>query len=283
MDRKTSSSSFAALLIAGLLAGSIFISAANAGNLPIAATGWNSDVVVGSDTEPAVDVAPSGTFSWFSSGAVDHNGNAHLDGLPMGTNFTSAATAGGGTVFHLQPVTASNNLKLGYGYPSTGSLQISGNYSSISILAASYDADTGPANRGIGTYTIHYSNATTQTGNYSAFDWNTDLYGNSTNHAITGLGRNNGLGGTVGFNGGIGGGNTLESGFIYEKPVNFGLYETDLLTDPTLGITSIDFNIANSASGTSVFALSGTAVPEPTSMGLLGAAAFAFLGRRRRA
>ena len=132
---------------------------APAANIPIAVSGFNSNIVASSPTDLVVRADPFGqngaATSWFSAGAVDNFGVTHPDGLPMGTTFVSAASNGGGTVFQLQPVNSNNNLRLGDGHAGVGTLTLDGTtgYRSLSVLAASYNGGGTP------TLTIHYIGA----------------------------------------------------------------------------------------------------------------------------
>jgi hypothetical protein len=252
--------------------------------VPITLTGWNADVVT--DANPATRFAvgfDAGTpgvdaGSWFEAGA-----GGHADGLPSGQNFSSAIidpVTGGPTTFHLQPANGNNVLQLGGGHPASNTLTLAtpGTYSSLSILAASgssFGLTTG-------TLVLHFTDGTSSSLlSYNAFDWSAVTAGVGPFVALGGVARNF----DVGTNG---------TGFIYYRPHEppYALYETDINL-AALGLAgrdlqSITFNEATGPSGvgsTGIFAVSGVAVPEPSTLALLvsgGLGLASYRLRRRR-
>jgi hypothetical protein len=234
---------------------------------PIAVTGFNRDVVTDANTSVRyADSVDIGTAAWFESGAVDNNGTAHPDGLPAGL-LTSAFTnplTGGHTAFQLQPFSSNNALLMQYPSSNSGTLTFTtpSRYQTLSLLAAGYNA----ASNGVGTVVINFTDGThSQPLNYIASDWG---FG-TTNIAIDGRGRN--------FNRGSDG-----KAFNYNQPVPFKLYETDLdlnaLGLSALPISSLTFTggtisdqpgVPNHGPLTTIFAVSGTSVPEPNALALL--------------
>jgi hypothetical protein len=250
---------------------------------PISLTGYNLDIVT--DANKAVRFATPldiGTADWFEKGAVDDNGFVRNDGLPAG-NFTSAFTnsvTGGHTAFQFQPFNGNNALLMRYPSSNTGSLSLATPraYNSLAILAAAYNS----AAAGMGTVVINFTDGSHSAPlSYNAFDWG---FGPS-NVAIGGLGRN--------FDSGNG------TAFNYNQPVPFGLFETDLnlaalglnvtpISSLTFtgGIVSDQPGVPNHGPSTSIFAVSGSSVPEPSSviraaLGLAGLVARVWRRRKR--
>jgi subtilisin-like proprotein convertase family protein len=145
------------------------------GDQPLAAAGYNQDVVVersatGGNTAPyitqAFDVANN--FGFYEAGLVATNytgGNATLEGLPQGGLFTSALD--GATVFQLGPYTGNNVLYMDAASPSgTLSLATPAACASISILATS--ANGG----GSGSFVINFQDGSSSSPiGFNAPDW----------------------------------------------------------------------------------------------------------------
>jgi hypothetical protein len=129
-------------------------------------------------------------------------------------------------------------------------------YSTLSLLGS---AGHGPNSV---SYTINYADASTQTGTISVTDWFGGTAAYTTNGRVT-----------------VGSG-TFDS-------VNGGnprLYGFDItLTNTTSPVNSVALSSASSTSTAAFFSLSGTPVPEPGTIGILGIAATGLLVRRRRA
>jgi len=258
-----------------LLLAAFGVSTAPCAPLPIVLTGYNRDVV--SDATAAVRFADrfdGGAAAWFERG-LDDGGTIRNDGLPSGTTFTSARVnpvTGGNTVFSLQPAMGNNVLRLGDTDAKSNTLTLTtpSRYANLAILASSGSGG------GQGTFKLNFDDGTSsQLILFDAFDWNQETPGAGPSVALGNLGRN----GNIGVDG---------KGFVYDKPVPFALYETDInliplgLSDKT--ITSITFNKPDGSFITGIFAVSGT-VPEPGSLALCGAGLVGLLAygwRRRR-
>ena len=164
-------------------------------------------------------------------------------------------------------------------FPSTNTASLSLTtphaYSNLAILAAGYNA----ASNGTGTVVINFVDGSQSAPlAYNAFDW-----GTGTSHfAISNLGRN--------FDSGPSG-----TAFNYNKPVPFGMYETDIdlaaLGLNGIPISSLTFNggtvsdqpgVPNHGPDTGIFAVSGVAVAEPSTLLLASAAVLVALLARRQ-
>jgi hypothetical protein len=229
---------------------------------PISVAGFNRDVVT--DANKSIRFASPvdiGTADWFEAGAIDDGGTQHFDGLVAGS-LTSALTnpvTGGQTVFQLQPFNGNNALLLQYPAANTGTLSFvtPSRYRTLAILSAGYNA----ASNGLGSFVINFSDGSQSSPlNYNAFDWG---FGQS-NIAIDGRGRN--------FNSGGDG-----KAFNYNQPVPFKLFETDvdlvalglnghLVSSLTFsgGTISDQPGVPNHGPWTTIFAVSGVTVPEPS-------------------
>jgi len=230
---------------------------------PIAATGWNHDVVVENTA-----TAPYSTYA--TPFDIPNNYGFYQAGLPGSTQglpttgtFNSLVD---GSTFQFQRYTANNVLQLKTGTNSTGVLTLvtPGAYSSLSIIAAA--ANSGAS---LGNLVIHFTDTTVSpTLQFNNSDWFFQ-----PNPAIAGFGRLD-LSGTTPEDNGQSAPElyqttlNLASLGLSSKPIQFLVF-TDLATD--------------ARESTSIFALSGTAVPEPGSAALLALGAFcsAYLRRRK--
>jgi hypothetical protein len=128
-------------------------------------------------------------------------------------------------------------------------------YSVLSLL--------GSAGHGPNTvaYTVNHADATTETGTLTVGDW---------------------FNGTAAYN--SNGRLTVNTG-VFDN-VNAGnprLYSFDItLTNTASPVTSINLSSASTTSTAAFFAVSGSAVPEPGTLGLVGLAMAGLLGSRRR-
>jgi hypothetical protein len=235
-----------------------------AADSPIAATGWNRDVIVESTastpySSAAMPFDVPNNYGFYQAGL-----SAGTRGLPAGGSFTSLVD--GTTVFNFQPYTANNVLQLSASTTSSGTLTLTtpGAYSSISVLAAA--ANSGASQ---GNLVIHFADATVSpTLQFNNSDWFFQ-----PNPAIMGFGRLN-----------LGSATAEDNGNSYPE-----LYQTTLSL-AALGlaaktIVSIDFTDLSTdpRESTGIFALSGTLVPEPGCIGLfvVGAAMLAVLRRKK--
>jgi hypothetical protein len=230
---------------------------------PIAATGWNRDVIVENTASPPFSSAAlpfdvPNNYGFYQAGL-----SGGTRGLPASGSFTSLVD--GTTVFQFQPYTANNVLQLSASTSSFGTLTLltPGPYSSISILAAAANSAASQGN-----VVIHFADASVSpTLQFNNSDWFFQ-----PNPAIMGFGRQN-LGSTT----------PEDNGNSYPE-----LYQTTLnlaaLGLAGKSIVSIDFTDLSTdpRESTGVFALSGTLVPEPGSIGLLAIGAVMLAVRCRK-
>lgn len=239
---------------------------------PIAATGWNNDVVVENTASVPYSSAASpfdvpNDYAFYEAGL-----SAGSRGLPASGSFTSLAD--GTTVFQFQPYDANNVLQLSASTSSFGTLTLTTPlaYTSLSILAAA--ANSGQSD---GELVLHFADATTS----PILMFNNSDWFFQPNPAIMGFGRLN-LGST----------SAEDNGDSFPE-----MYQTTLdlagLGLAGKAIVSIDFTDLSSdpRESTGIFAVSGTpsdvpgnvSVPEPGSLGLLslGIALLAVLRRRK--
>ena len=232
---------------------------------PIAATGWNRDVVVeNTASAPYSTVAQPfdvpNNYGFYQSGLA-----GSTQGLPETGAFNSLID---GTTFQFQRYTGNNVLQFSPGTNGFGSgsltLVTPAAYSSFSILAAA--ANSGAS---MGNLVIHFTDSTVSpTLQFNNSDWFFQ-----PNPAIAGFGRVNLSGTAVEDNG-------TTAPELYQTTLNLS----------SLGLSgkmiqSVDFiDLATDGrESTGIFAISGTQVPEPGSVALLalGAACSVFLRRRK--
>ena len=252
---------FSCFVAFGLLSPALLLQAANS---PIVATGWNRDVVVENTaglpySSAAAPFDVPNNYGFYQAGL-----SGGTRGLPASRSFTSLVD--GTTVFQFQPYTANNVLQLSASSGSFGTLTLTtpAAYSSLSILAAA--ANSGASQ---GNLVIHFADATVSpTLQFNNSDWFFQ-----PNPALMGFGRVD-----------LGAASPEDNGDSFPE-----LYQTTLnlvtLGLSTKPIASIDFLDLSSdpRESTGIFALSGTLVPEPGSIGLLaiGATMLALLRRKK--
>jgi PEP-CTERM motif len=235
-----------------------------AANSPLAATGWNHDVVVENTASPPYSNSAS-AFDLPNNYALYQAGLAGgTRGLPAAGSFTSLLD--GTTVFQFQPYTANNVLQLSASSSSSGTLTLAtpGAYSSIAILAAA--ANSGASQ---GNLVIHFADATTSpTLQFNNSDWFFQ-----PNPAIMGFGRID-LGSTT----------PEDNGDSYPElyQTTLDLAALGLASKPIASISFTDLS-TDPREATGIFALSGTLVPEPASVALLALGAAMTVARRRKA
>lgn len=249
------------------------LSPASAAVSNIPATGWNYDMVLNGSGPYATSV--TGTmdgglgqpenWTWVEAGTyLNPDGNAQtIPGLVAGTH--SSLTGNGSFTF--QPFTANNVLGLDGGQTATLSLTTPGQYSSIALYGASgFGAKTA-------TVRLTFTDSTT-----------TDLFVASG----TGIGTdwfNNGA--DKAFAVGARASNRGEDGntrlFLFENNT-IGINESFFTLSPADQLKQLQSVSVTNTGGDrmAVFALSGEAIPEPSSSLLCVAGAVAALSRRRR-
>jgi hypothetical protein len=230
---------------------------------PIAATGYNQNMIVSAASGSANVTATmdGGTAktgdTFYETGA---NPGTNVSGVPRAGATIGSANDSNHT-FVLQPNGAGqNDAVMLDSANTTGTLTLTtpAKFSTLSFLLSS--------GNGAGTInaTIHYAGGGTQSAVLAAPDW---------------------------FNGGpiaVDANGRVDVALDDFNNVNNGqprMFQADLaLTDTVDNVLSVDFGVAGTATNRgAVFGISGTAVPEPSSLALLSLGAFGLLVRRRRA
>src|ERR1019366_7311250 len=221
---------------------------------PIAATGYNTGLIVPYNATPAAPKATgfdiANNYCFYQAGLLGNaqvGGTGGTEGLPQSGTFVSRND---GTTFKFGPYGGTNALLLGYTRPSAGTLTLvqPQPYNSITILASS--ANGG----GLGTCFVTFTNGIkSKNFNFNDQDW----FNVTTNVALMGFGRLK-LG---------------QSTLLTENPgfANPNLYQTTLnlaALGSNLMVASITFN--NPAIGgnqdSAVFAISGQVMPDAVSI-----------------
>lgn len=220
--------------ISGLLAPTNSVSLATA--TPVAATGWNRDLVI-------ENTAGGPPYNQWAAELNPGEGNVFYQrglrgtqyGLPVSGSFASAVD---GAVFQLQSYTNKNALVLSSETGiSNGTLSLikPAIYNSISVIANS------AAGGGMPNVTINFLDGTTWTTNFNAQDW----FYNTVNVALQGFDRI-----------------SLTTGATQGGPTDPRFYQTTFYLADFFGVTnksikSLTFNQAQGVGATAVYALSG--------------------------
>jgi len=235
----------------------------------IAVTGYNRDVVVevgapvtaNGVTDATMDggfTTPTGG-TWYAQG---YNTSAPTTGLPAaGTTIISAAAADHSYTFPISYGTGTgitpNAFAVGQGSGSPIiALTSPQPYSVLSLIGS---AGHGPV---MVNYTINFANATTQTGALTVGDWfNGTPFAYNTNGRLT----------------------VNTGAFDNVNAGNPRLYSFDItVTNTTSAVTSINLSSTSLTGTAAFFALSGTAIPEPSSVVYGGLSVLGLLTMRRR-
>jgi hypothetical protein len=230
---------------------------------PIAATGYNQNMIVSAATGSANITATmdggtgKGGDTFYETGV---NTGANVAGVAHpGAVFGSATDAN--HTFVLQPNGAGQNDAVMLDAGNTaGTLSLTGPaaYKTLSFLVT---AGNGGAPIGV---TVHYAGGGSQTGTITGPDWF-----NNSNIALDANGR----------------ADVALDDFNSTTNGNPRMYQQDFtLTDTTDAVQSIDFAWQGGTGGDreAVFGISGQAVPEPATLGLFSLGAIGLFARRRR-
>lgn len=274
-------------------------SAASAAATALSATGWNQDIFF-SGPGPYGNAAVTGTldngpnnfngYSFYESGTYSvWNGTTGVttDLSTTGVNsgvYVSAAVAGNGNTFQLQSFTENNALLLNSSQFGTLTLD-----SPVALAKLALYGTTGAGNTNAtlvfnfvggtqSTYTIGQASGITR-------DWFTPLLNaEATNAADVQLAQDQValvVGGRLS--------NRSEDGFtnlFHQSSTRISIYESVINLTPEDQLKQLEsVTITNSGTGgrLAVMALSGEAVPEPSSMALIALCGAAGMLRRRRA
>ena len=226
---------------------------------PIAATGWNRDIIVEATATPDPNHPGDPYFKNYARSFDVRNAYAYYEhGLPGGENSTGLPPGGaftslvdGQTQVQLQPYNAPNALVLDPNAGVTsGTLTLAPAarkpYRSLAVFAAS----TNATQESVGTVTITFTDGTTSGGlTYQAFDW----FYHVADNAIVDLGRVN-----------------LRDDAFHNAEYEPRIYQTTLdlaaLGLHTKAIQSLTFELASGSDSlrtTGVFALSGASIVRP--------------------
>ena len=245
------------LLLSAALAASLANGHA-AAMLPIAATGWNQDVVIGAgDTTAGRTATMDGSNTRYTWYGVGYNTTDPTTGLPTGLT-TSTATPTD-LSFQLQPFgTSAGNVNNAIYQGGTLTMTTPMPYIRLALIGAT---GSGSSNM---TVTVNYSSGPAQVFGLNNAGVARDWFGGG-DIARTANGRVD----------------VDNGGFDNVNNNNPRLYQSVLaLNNTTDNVTSVV--IATSGGNNAIMAISGEAIPEVSSFALLGLSAIGFALRRRR-
>lgn len=250
---------------------------------PVAVTGFNQNgIVPNSYTVTSGAAIPSNVAQPINGPGADNYAlftTANGGGLPANgqivSSFAGASAISGPTTFQLQPYTGNSVLNLNNSAGTgTGTLTLAnpGKFSQLGILAV---RDDGGATESV---TLTFADGSTVTTDFEALDWygpgiGTTPDGNNYGIAASGVGRISTT--NSGGNGGVDLYETVLNLTNLSNGTTFGNYSGDTLV-------SLTFSDSSTSGATDILAISGSAVPEPASLGLLACAGGMLLLLRRR-
>lgn len=201
----------------------------------IGATGYNADVVYGAPDSSSFSTATAtmdGSFSYFQTGyQPQYNAVAGYAPYAMGTVLTngipgqSITSAIHSTPFTFQSFMANNALSIKEDSTGTLTLSTPGTFTTLSILAASvWGNDEKPS------VVIHFTDGTSVTTSYDAFDWSMGTDATKLNADVFGTG------GVYRYSP-----NTSPG----DQSGGFGMYETDINMTDINGVDYSDKSVAS--------------------------------------
>jgi hypothetical protein len=252
---------------------------------PVAVTGFNQNGIVPNSYTPTSGSAiPSNVAQPINGPGGDDYAlvtTANGGGLPANgqivSTFAGNSAVSGPTTFQLQPYTGNSVLNLNNSAGTgTGTLTLTnpGKFSQLGILAV---RDDGGATESV---TLTFADGSTVTTDFEALDWygpgtGTTTDGNNYGIADAGVGRISTT--NSGGNGGVD---------LYQTTLNLANLSSNGTTFANYSgetLVSMTFADSSTSGATDILAISGTAVPEPATFGMLVCAAGALLLLRRRA
>ena len=230
--------------------------------LPLAATGWENDIVFGGNDTLAfgisggingsVDNGVSDGSTWYELG---YNGGAPTTGLP--TAVTNSQSLGADLSFQFQPF-GSGNVKVNNAVLAGGTLSL---VAPAPMVRLALIGSTGNGDSNL-SVTVNFADLSTETFPLTGTTGIEQDWFGGTGIAYTAGGRTEGSGfGTPG-----------DNPRLYQSVFT--------LVNQTSAVTSV--TIGNAGGNSAIMAISGEAVPEPTSAVLLGLGALSLMGIRRR-
>ena len=203
---------------------------------PVTVTGYNRDVVVESTASGPPYSSYALEFNQGEGKAFYQKGLPNLtNGLPVNGRFTNSVDA---TVFQFQPYVSSNALVLYSNNAGSLTLTAPTMYSSIAVIANSGSGTS----TGTGTLLFTFSDGSSFTTNYNAFDW----FNVANNVALQGVDR------MLLTTGVADGGGSAGNPRFYETVIP--LYLLGVSNKP---LSSLTFGMPGSTKSTGIYAVSG--------------------------